>query len=574
MIESSIPAIVRERASLQPNDVAFTYLDYDTDPDGVAHSLTWAQLHRQTVNLADELRSRADRGDRVLILAPQGIEYVVGFLGALEGNLIAVPLSAPMHPAGDERIQAVLADAQPTVIVTTSALADDVMRSVAGAQRQPTVIEIDTIDLDARRRPDRRREDRPALAYLQYTSGSTRTPAGVMVSHRNLAANFEQMTANFFADHGKVAPPGTTVVSWLPFYHDMGLLLGICTPILGGWKTIFTSPIAFLARPARWMQLLSAHEHGLTAAPNFAFDLAAARTSDEDMAGCDLGGVLAIMSGAERVQPATIDRFSKRFAPYGLPDKVIRPSYGLAEATLYVATHLPGSAPTVVMFEPDRLSQRVAARSTTGTPLISYGTPTSPAVRIVDPETRRELGAGAIGEIWTRGDNVCLGYWNKGDETAHTFGGVITTAHEGTPTEPWLRTGDLGFISDDELFIVGRLKDLLIVRGRNHYPDDIEATVSAISGGRAAAISVEQDGTEQLVIVAEAKAGGSADDVAEKLESITNGVTAAVANAHGLTVADLVLVSRGSLPITTSGKIRRQKCAEQYQDAALTRIHA
>jgi acyl-CoA synthetase (AMP-forming)/AMP-acid ligase II len=194
-------------------------------------------------------------------------------------------------------------------------------------------------------------------------------------------------------------------------------------------------------------------------------------------------------------------------------------------------------------------------------------------VRIVDPETRHELGAGAIGEIWTRGDNICLGYWNRADETAHTFGGVITTESEATPAEGWLRTGDLGFISADELFIVGRLKDLLIVRGRNHYPDDIESTVSAISGGRAAAIAVEQDGTEQLVIVAEARADGSADEIARKLEAITGGVTAAVANAHGLTVADLVLVARGSLPITTSGKIRRQKCVEQYLGAALTRIH-
>ena len=560
MIESSIPSVVRERANLQPHDLAFTYVDYDADADGVAFSLSWAQLHRRAVNLADEIRRSAAYGDRALILAPQSMDYVVGYLGALEANLIAVPLSAPMHPSGDERVCAVLADAAPTVILTTSALVDDVRRCLVGLSRPPTILEIDKIDLDERRRPDRRREERPDVAYLQYTSGSTRTPAGVMVSHRNLAVNFEQMTANFFAEHGKMAPPGTTVVSWLPFYHDMGLLLGICTPILGGWKTVVTSPVAFLTRPARWMQLLGTHEHGLSAAPNFAFDLAAARISDADMAGCDLGNVLAIMSGAERVQPSSVERFTKRFAPFHLPGKAIRPSYGLAEATLYVATHAPGEPPTVASFDTEMLSQGVAQRATPGTSLVSYGTPTSPEVRIVDPESRREVDGAQIGEIWTRGDNICLGYWNKTEETGYTFGATI----DGAPDEKWLRTGDLGFISDGELFVVGRLKDLLIVRGRNHYPDDIEATVSAISGGRTAAIAVEQDGTEQLVVVAEAKTD----------RDITGDVTAAVANAHGLTLTELVLVARGSLPITTSGKIRRQKCVEQYLTATLARLDA
>ncbi|MFB1297439.1 fatty-acid--AMP ligase [Mycobacterium sp. pW049] len=560
MIESSIPAILRERASLQPHDAAFTYVDYDADAAGGYEALTWSELHRRVVNLADELRGHAHRGDRALILAPQGMDYVVGYLGSLEANLIAVPLAAPTHPSGDERIMAVLHDAAPSVILTTSALVDDVVRCVADRRQPPAIVEIDRLDLDAQRRPQRRREARPEVAYLQYTSGSTRTPAGVMVSHRNLSANFEQMTANFFADHGKVAPPGTTVVSWLPFYHDMGLLLGICTPILGGWKTVFTSPMAFLTKPARWIQLLGSHEWGLTAAPNFAFDLTAARTADADIAGTDLGNILAIMSGAERVQPATVDRFAKRFAPFNLSDNVIRPSYGLAEATLYVATRLPGTAPTVVPFDAEKLSQGVAERGSVGTPLVSYGNPASPAVRIVDPESRREVEPGRIGEIWTRGDNVCHGYWNKPDETTSTFGATL----DGEPDQKWLRTGDLGFLSEGELFIVGRLKDLLIVRGRNHYPDDIEATVSAISGGRSAAISVDQDGTEHLVVVAEAKSD----------RDIVDDVTAAVATTHGLTLTELVLVERGSLPITTSGKIRRQKCVEQYLDASLARLDA
>ena len=574
MIESSIPIVLRERASLQPHDVAFSYLDFDKDWEGVPDSVTWAGLHRRAVNLADELRACADFGDRVVITAPQGMEYVTGYLGALEANLIAVPLSPPMpSAAGDERVMAVLADAAPRVILTTSAVVDSVRQCLQDIDGpEPTIIELDTVDLDVKRRPDRRREARPDVAYLQYTSGSTRTPAGVMVSHRNLAANFEQMTTHYFAHHGGVAPSGTTVVSWLPFYHDMGLLLGICTPILAGWQTVFTSPVAFLTRPARWMQLLGKHEHPLSGGPNFAFDLAAARTTDADLAGGDLSDVLAIVSGAERVHPATIDRFTRRFAPFGLSDDVIRPSYGLAEATLFVATDAPGAAPTVVAFDPGKLSDGVAERRSTGTRLIGYGNPVFPEVRIVDPESGRECAAGTVGEIWTRGDNVCLGYWEKAEATAHTFGGRIAEPTTGTPADGWLRTGDLGFFSEDELFIVGRLKDLLIVRGRNHYPDDIEATVSAISGGRAAAVAVEQDGTEQLVVLAEVKAPGDDAEARQQLASVVSDVTAAVANTHGLTVADLVPVSRGSLPTTTSGKIRRQKCVEQYRDATLSRI--
>jgi len=584
----SIPAVLRERATLQPHDVAFTHVDYDVDRDGAPDSVTWARLCRRVVNLAEELRTCAELGDRALILAPQGMDYVLGYLGALEANLIAVPLSPPMPSAServwDERVRTVLADAAPRVILTTSAIVDEVIRWVDHRVDHcldnfdgspPTVIELDRIDLDARRPLHRRRETRPEVAHLQYTSGSTRTPVGVMVSHRNVAANFGQMTANYFADRGKVAPPGTTVVSWLPFYHDMGLLLGICTPILGGWTSVFTSPIAFLTRPARWMQLLAAHPQALSAAPNFAFDLAAARTSDEDMAGRDLGAVLAIVSGAERVQPATIDRFTTRFAPFNLDAGVVRPSYGLAEATLYVATHAPGAAPTVVTFDTEKLSHRVAERSTEGTPLVGYGTPDSPAVRIVDPDSWRECGAGTIGEIWTRGDNVCTGYWRNPEQSAGAFAGRIEEPvgpSGGTPAENWLRTGDLGFISEGELFIVGRLKDLLIVRGRNHYPDDIEATVSAISGGRVAAIAVEHDGTERLVVLVEVKAQPGAEQTGQLLDSLESEATAAIANTHGISAAELVAVSRGSLPTTTSGKIRRRKCAELYLAAALSRI--
>jgi fatty acid CoA ligase FadD28 len=280
VIDSSIPAVLRERASLQPNDTAFTFIDYEQDWEGVSESLTWAQLHRRARNLVPELRRCGSTGDRAVILAPQGLDYIVAFLGALEAGLIAVPLSVPMAGVHDERVTAVLRDSLPSVILTTSSVVENVLQYAQPSEGAPApfVIEIDSLDLDVRKGSGARRDSRPSTAYLQYTSGSTRTPAGVMVSNTNLSANFEQIMGGLFPDYGKVAPP-TTCVSWLPFYHDMGLMLGLCAGILGGWRTVVMSPMAFLERPARWMQLLASNPRALTAGPNFAFELAARRTS-------------------------------------------------------------------------------------------------------------------------------------------------------------------------------------------------------------------------------------------------------------------------------------------------------
>jgi len=579
MSASSLPLVLRERASLQPNDTAFTFVDYDEDSAGVEKTLTWAQLYRRTVNLAQELGTCAETGDRAVIVAPQGLDYLVAFLGALQAGLIAVPLSTPAPGVHDERVSAVLRDAAPTVVLTTKAVSATVDEYVAprNGERPPAVLQVDTLDLDTRRRVSSRPVERPETAYLQYTSGSTRTPAGVMVSYRNLSANFEQIMASFLAHHGGIAPPGTTAVTWLPFYHDMGLLLGVFAPILGGWPTLFTTPLSFLARPARWMQMVARSAHPITAGPNFAFELAAGKTSDEDMAGLDLGHVLIVISGSERVHDATLRRFAQRFRRFNLPEEALRPAYGLAEATLYVATNAPGQPPAVVHFEPEKLSAGHAERcaGATGTPLVSYGSPDSPAVRIVDPDTRTELPGGSIGEIWVRGENVCLGYWEKAEQTGEVFEAMLAAPSAGTDEGPWLRTGDLGVISEDELFIMGRIKDLLIVRGRNHYPDDIEGTVQEITGGRVAAISVEEDRTEQLVAIVEVRSRGESEaEVEEHFRELRNRVTSAISTVHGISASDLVLVPRGSIPITTSGKVRRAACAEQYRQGAFTRLDA
>ena len=579
MVEASVPSVLRERASLQPDDTAFTFIDYENDLNGEAESLTWSQLYRRALNVARELKDCGSVGDRAVILAPQGLDYIVAFLGALEAGLIAVPLSVPLGGVSDERVSSVQCDASPTVVLTTSSVAGivaDYVKSPSG-ESGASVLEVDLLDLDAPAGSGARRGKLPDTAYLQYTSGSTRLPAGVMISHRNLVANFEQIMSDFFVEFGSVAPPDTTIVSWLPLYHDMGLMLGVCAPILAGVRTVLTSPASFLQRPARWVQLLAKNSRAFSAAPNFAFELAARKTSDEDMAGLDLGEVLVILSGSERVHPPTLQRFNKRFARFNLPDTAIRPSYGLAEATVYAATRNPAQPPHVVHFRSEELSVGHAERceSGTGTALVSYGVPRSPMIRIVDPDTRIECPQGSAGEIWVHGGNVAMGYWQKPQETQRTFGERLVAPSAGTPEGPWLRTGDRGFLSGGELFIIGRIKDLLIVYGRNHSPDDIEATIQEITRGRCAAIAVSDDHTEQLVAIIEVKhRGDSHEEAADKFVAVKRDVTSAISNSHGLGVADLVVVPPGAIPITTSGKVRRAACVEHYRHGRFARLDA
>ena len=585
VIETSIPAVLRERVMLQPNDAAFTYIDYEKCWDGVAETLTWSQLYRRTVNLAEQLRLCGTTGDRAVILAPQGFDYVVGFLGALQAGLTAVPLSVPSGGAHDARTISVLSDTSPAAILTTSAVVDKVSACAQAQadQSAPSIIEVDLLELDSRQGSSLRSgsraagDDQPNTFYLQYTSGSTRQPAGVMISHRNLFAQFEEIMSHYFGVYGSVAPPDTTVVSWLPFYHDLGFVIGIIFPILAGVRAVLTSPAGFVQRPARWMQLLAGNSRAFSAAPNFAFDLAARKTSDDDMAGFDLGGVHSILNGSERVHPVTLKRFTERFAPFSFDPKVMRPSYGLAEATLVVATREAGQPPEIVDFESDKLSVGQAERCATGSgrPLVSYGTPQSPKVRIVDPDTGIECPEGTVGEIWVYGESVAAGYWQKPEETERTFGARIATHRADTSEGPWLRTGDSGFFSEGELFIIGRIKDLLIVYGRNHYPDDIEATIQQITPGRCAAIAVPHDGAEKLVAIIELKNQSDSDeDVMQKLGVVKREVTSAISKSHGLSLADLVVVSPRSIPITTSGKVRRAQCVELYRHDEFTRLDA
>lgn len=576
MNEPSLTATLLERAQRQPDDPAYTFIDYDVEPAGYAETLTWAQLHNRVQVLAAELTLFGAAGDRAAILAPQGLDYIVAFFGALQAGLIAAPLSVPQYGVHDERISNVLADCAPSVILTTSAVGDEAVRYAQGTGgRAATVVEVDSLDLDAPAAPTAPPARQSKIAYLQYTSGSTRVPAGVVVTHDNVIVNIAQAFSDYFGGPS-LTGLDITFVSWLPFYHDMGLIKGVCGPLVSGRPAILMSPMGFLQRPARWIRQLAINPSSFTAAPNFAFELAARRTTDDDMAGLDLGGVRTILSGSERVHAATLNRFTGRFGKFNLRPEVIRPSYGLAEATVYVAASDRGRAPNVVRFDYEKLSSGHAMRCESealgGTDLLGHGTVRSTTLRIVDPENGTENPAGQVGEIWVHGANVAKGYWQRSEETDRVFTGRLVNPSAGTPAGPWLRTGDLGVISDGELFIIGRIKDLLIVDGSNHYPDDIEATIQEMSGGRVAAISVPGGATEHLVTIVEVKKRGSDDEHRDRLRSLKRQVTAAVSTTHRVRVADIVFVAPGAIPITTSGKIRRSTCVERYRREEFERL--
>lgn len=572
----SIPALLRERAQQGPDRPAFTYIDYEVDPAGYADTVTWWQVLRRTESVAAEVAAVASPGDRIALLAPQGLEYIAGFFGAMEAGCIVVPLPVPAFGSHDERVTAALKDCAPAAVLTTSAVAGNIQGCVSAvAGSSPAIIELDLIDLDASASWEGSGALPTKTALLQYTSGSTGSPKGVVVSHRNVFANVEQVIADYFGEDGGAPPPDTTLVSWLPFYHDMGLLLGVMGAVLLGRHSVVMSPIAFLQKPSRWIQQLAINSCAVTAGPNFAFELAARRTTDEDMAGLDLGSVHTILSGSERIHAATIRRFTDRFARFNLPANALAPSYGLAEAMVYVASAPRANRPVIVRLDYENLVGGTAQAGPGGAELVSIGGARACTVRIVDPEAHTESPDGRVGEIWVHGPNVAGGYWHNPQATERTFGGYLESPSAGTPAGPWLRTGDLGVVYEGELLVVGRIKDLLIVDGRNHYPDDIEATVQELTGGRVAAVPVSGDGGEKLVVIAELKnRGNTVEEQSERIAALKKDVAASVSRCHGVRVADLVLVAPGALPITTSGKIRRSTCADCYRSAQFRRLES
>ncbi|MFG1646159.1 fatty acyl-AMP ligase [Amycolatopsis sp. NPDC049252] len=553
---NTLPACLRHWATVKPDEPALTFADYSAERDGRRQTLTWRQLGERVDAAAGALP--VSPGDRVAVLCPQGIDYVVGFLAALTAGAIAVPLFDPGLPGHAGRLTAVLADCAPAAVVTTSAARPAVEAFLDGGGE---IVAVDRADA-ARTwpAPEAKADD---VAYLQYTSGSTRSPAGVVLTHANVLANVRQAVRGLGLD-----PREATTVSWLPLFHDMGLVLGLITPLVLGLRSVLMDPLAFIERPVRWLELLGDRPGAWSAAPNFAFHYCASRVRDADRARLRLGRVAGIINGAEPINPDVLDRFHTAFAAAGYRPEKTRPSYGLAEATVFVTT-VPDAAPRVTTFDRDALGDGVAREAAGGVRLVACGAPAGQHVALVDPETAVALPDGSVGEIWVHGPNVGDGYWQKPLDSTETFGARLTGNHgdhSGLPEGPWLRTGDLGVRHEGELYIAGRIKDLVIVDGRNHYPQDVEATVAgadqAIRPGSVALFAIEGTDTETAVVVAEHRTHRDLTEQSERDLAMT--IRRLVADAHGLALRDVVLVPQGHVPRTSSGKIARSACRERY----------
>ncbi|WP_037677446.1 fatty acyl-AMP ligase [Streptomyces griseus] len=564
----TLPEFVRHWAETTPDRRAFTFVDHpDPDSRGVHRTLTWRRLDTRVRAVAARLAVAAEPGDRVALLCPQGTEYVTAFLATLAAGLIAVPLYPPGLPGHADRLAGVLDDACPSVVVTTSAALEEVGGFCAG--RPVRIVAVDQVPDDAAGDWRPVESDAGATAYLQYTSGSTRAPAGVEITHANVVANAGQALSAYAADDQPV-----TCVGWLPLYHDMGLVLSVAAPVVRGLLSVLMDPAAFLRQPVRWLRLLAAHPRAVSAAPNFAYDYCVAAVAEGQKAGLRLSGVTALINGSEPVRPATADRFHAAFAAQGLPAQSHCPSYGLAEATVFVSAARPQEPLRRFAVDRDALATGKALPARADDPmavlLAGCGTPAGQRVRITDPVTCAVLSEGEVGEIWVQGPNVGRGYWQRNEQTRHVFGGEI--AGEGR----WLRTGDLGTVLDGQLLVTGRLKDLIIVDGRNHYPQDVEATAQeahpAVRRDRLAAFAVP-DGTgeadERVVVVAEHARTTSLAEI--DVPALVRAVRAAVSARHGLRLADVVLVPPGTVPRTSSGKVSRALTRERYLRGAYER---
>ncbi|HET6946192.1 MAG TPA: fatty acyl-AMP ligase, partial [bacterium] len=558
---TSIPDVLRWRAMQEPDRVGYRFL---ADGESRAVTMTYGDLDRRARAIASRLRSVGASRRPVLLVYPPGLDFVCAWFGCAYARAVAVAVRPPQSGlAGGRRFMtetaAVAGDACPAVALTTSAILAGLPADRPEPLRETRWLAADTaVDEPPPGAVDEPTVGADDLAFLQYTSGSTSAPKGVMVTHGNLMENLRAIAATFWrsSDGGSV--------SWLPPYHDMGLIGGILGPLYVGGPVTLIPPLAFVQRPRRWLQAVSQFQAAVSGGPNFAYDLCVRRISPEHRAGLDLSGWRVAFNGAEPVNPRTLQEFTAHFEPVGFTPEAFKPCYGLAEATLLVSVNARSDPARIQHFHRSDLERnRVAPchpAAEDARPLASCGQPVATTV-IVDPESLRRCAPGRVGEIWLAGPSIAQGYFHRRDESEQTFGAHLEhgTAHDG----PFLRTGDLGFLLDGELYVTGRLKDLIIIDGANHYPQDIERTVGTchptLAGGDAAAFSVEVSGAEALVVVAAVRRTDRAG-----VPEVRRAMQRAVSECHDLRIHDVVFVERGRIPKTPSGKVRRVACRAAY----------
>ena len=548
----SLVDLLLHRATKQPNDRAYVFL---SDQGLEEAALTFAELARRACAVAARLTQRGRIGDRALLLFGPGLDFIIAYFGCLVAGVIAVPMMIPRRNSALDSSATILADCSPRFVITNAHLRDarpDILERFQGRETEWLFL-----DPELERSVDRNQlllisgpED---IAFLQYTSGSTSDPKGVMVTHGNLIENLEMIRQTL----GNTQQ--STYASWVPLYHDMGLILNVLQSLYLGSLCILLAPVTFIQRPLKWLRAIHDYRAEVAGAPNFAFDLCVQRFRADQVEGLDLSCWKLAFNAAEPVRADTIERFTATFGEYGFEPRAIYPLYGMAEATLLISSGQRGAGPVIraVSLDAFRRHQIEAPVSSDdahrvvgcGQNIIGQ------RIAIVDPETRRRLKAEQIGEVWVSGPHVCKGYWRNPDATRSTFQARI----EGED-EPWLRTGDVGFMDPaGELFITGRIKDMIIVRGINYYPQDIENTVynshPALRRHCGAAFSVLTENNEEKVVLVQEVERTHRHRL--EIDEIAACIREAVANEHEIALDSIVLIRPGAIPKTTSGKIQR-----------------
>jgi acyl-CoA synthetase (AMP-forming)/AMP-acid ligase II len=561
---SSMVDLLRRRAAEQPDDRAYVFLSEKGSEEA---ELTFAELYQRAVIVAAHLARYLRKGDRALLMFPPGLDFIVAFFGCLVAGVIAVPIMPPRRTSTRDSSENIIADCGALVVMTTTALIEN--RADIVARFRHTDLEwiaIDTLRESANGEmglPALKRED---VAFLQYTSGSTSAPKGVIVTHGNLLENLEMIRIAF----GNTRR--STYVAWVPFYHDMGLVLNVLESFYLGALYVVLSPTSFVQRPLIWLRAISRYQAEVSSAPNFAFDLCVSRFRADQMEGVDLSCWKLAFNAAEPVRAVTIEQFAAKFAPYGFDRCTMYPGYGMAEATLLISGGRRGDdvVTRAVSREAMQRGMIVAPKSSTDAQvLVGCGRALlGEEIAIVDPDSRRRRPADAIGEIWVRGANVTAGYWRNTAATAETFAATIA----GESGAPWLRTGDLGFLDDGgEIYITGRIKDVIIIYGNNYYPQDIEATMQsahpALRQNCGVAFSyVDHRGLEKLVLVQEVERTQRHQVSTDEIEKH---IREAISNEHEIAVDQILLIRPGSIPKTTSGKIQRRLTQQLWHEGAL-----
>lgn len=565
--------ILRRRATDNADTLAYTFL---VDGEREGPRLTYGDLDRSARAIAVMLRDRGVRqGNRVLLLYPPGLDFIAAFFGCAYAGVVAVP-SFPPHPSqfarALPRLVGIAGDAQLSAVLSTS----DIAASATAMSRYAPMlgrfpwIPTDATPADACDGWSDPQITPDSLAFLQYTSGSTASPKGVMVSHANLLHNLG------YANHVEENDATSVSVSWLPVIHDMGLIEGVLEPAYAGYPAYLMSPAAFLQRPIRWLRAISRYRATNSGGPNFAYDLCARRINNRQREELDLRSWRVAYNGAEPIRAETLTAFYEKFRKVGFRWRSFYPVYGLAEATLLVASGGRSDEPTIHEAEASSLARGVLTRPTEPASmprtLVACGSGgCNTRILIVDPATSVQCDDRQVGEIWVSSPSVARGYWGKARETAEIF-----DAHVSTGEGPFLRTGDLGVMADGEVVVTGRLKDVLIVRGLKHYPQDLELTAErqhpALRAGCSAAFAVDSDGGDAVAIALEVDPRRLASDCVECLHQfreIATSVRRAIADEHGIVLYAVSLLQRGAIPKTSSGKLRRQACRTAFLDGTL-----